>query len=228
MNFEKLIKELQNLYVKNDIDRILKILKQVLKTDNKKYLVFLSLLRRLNAYSDKDMIIGKKNIEEYNEIAGAVLNFVSTLDSSNLYRDANYAIDGISNKILVLSKEEKKEELSKFFRKVYFDNVTIEDYESTDYYLDGFDLIVFDNRDLPFCFNKNTYNNLSNEKQDLIQNRIRIMEQALEKSSRLIIHFGEFLYWINSHRDRVQAANSKFSLHARTKEVIEFINTYRV
>ena len=110
-----------------------------------------------------------------------------------------------------------------------FSNISvcgIEEFQKIDY--EPFDLVIFDNRDIPPCFSKNKLEELDNEIKSLVLQRIEIMESVVKNSSKFIIHYGDFFYWINLNRERIQAANSQFSLYARTKEVIEFVNTYRI
>lgn len=54
------------------------------------------------------------------------------------------------------------------------------------------------------------------------------MQSVVDRSKVFLIHYGNYLNWVNEHRDRVNAANSKFTLYARIYEVLSFIQTYRI
>ncbi|MEO0581602.1 MAG: hypothetical protein AAF135_05220 [Bacteroidota bacterium] len=95
--------------------------------------------------------------------------------------------------------------------------------------LHPYTLVIFDNQDLAECPKEHMLAKLSQEEQELILARIEEMETYLSMyEDKFILHFGDFLYWINQTRDRVHPANSKFSLYARTMEALDFIQAFQV
>lgn len=95
--------------------------------------------------------------------------------------------------------------------------------------LHPYTLVIFDNQDLAECPKDFLLAKLSQEEQALILARIEEMETYLSMyEDKFILHFGDFLYWINQTRDRVHPANSKFSLYARTMEALDFIQAFQV
>lgn len=111
-----------------------------------------------------------------------------------------------------------------FFKQLNFTNVAvylIDVFESTEYA--KYDLVVFDNRDLPFESDK-----LEKPAKAKIKQRTAKMDVVVKASSKFIIHYGNRLNWVNDNRDRVQAANFQFSLYARIKEMLDFMDAYLI
>lgn len=229
----KILKEkIQDLFEANKIKRSLSLLKQELSRESEKYSDYISIRRRFNEVQDDkmaDTIDFSTANTALNKIGQALLNFINTLEEVDLETKKQFLHQEISNSILVFTEYESPEKLKDFFNQLNFKDVSVYrtiDFEEVRY--NEFDLIIFDNRDLPTCYSKKDVEKLDPEIQKQIHDRIAQMDLIIKESSKFLIHYGNILYWINSNRERVQAANSKFSLYARTKEVIEFINTYRI
>ena len=75
-----------------------------------------------------------------------------------------------------------------------------------------------------FLFSKN----LDIENRTRIEDRVQLMNYAKKQASKMILHYGGYLNWIDHNRDTAQSANSRFSLYARTKEIIDFVSAYRI
>ena len=54
---------------------------------------------------------------------------------------------------------------------------------------------------------------------------LRLFRDYLAKPIRYIVYYGEFLHDLD--KERCPSANSKFTLFARVRELIEFMNAYR-
>lgn len=230
MEVSKLQKKLHDLYEDNKIKNVFSTLKSELDAEGERISIFRNLRRRYNAIAEQKMADtierGAFN-REMNQVGGALLAFIDSLKASDLGSKVEPSHAEITNQILVFTKEQEIENVSEFFRQLNFVNVEVrQNGEKVE--LSEFDLIVFDNTDLPVCYSPKSLAELPEAGKKLVQKRIQDMEVIVDNSSKLMIHFGNILFWVNAHRDRVQAANSKFSLYARTKEVIDFINTYRV
>ncbi len=232
MELKSLKEKLQDLFESNKIKSSLSLLKQELSRESEKYSIFLSIGRRFNQVQDQKMAntidFNNANIE-LNKIGESLLNFIGTLKEVDLESENQFIHKEVSNHIAVFTEYEALEKVEDFFNQLNFRNISVfrvNDFENVKD--DEFDLIIFDNRDLPPCFSEKKLDELNKDVQQQISNRIQKMNILIKESSKFLIHYGDFLYWINFNRERVQAANSKFSLYARTKEVIEFINTYRI
>lgn len=228
MELKELKDELLELHAENNLSKMFKILKPKFYSDSKARPLFRQLRRRYNKnFMDKigGTIKRKKAELEENRIGSDLVDFVNALELSDLDPKVIYQHREITNPILVFTREEDLDYLSTFFVQLNFSNVIVKDYSDQNYSLDKFDFVIFDNQDLPLCGNLKHFESLAEIDQLNINNRIEKMEEIIMESSKIIIHFGDFLFWISNKRDRVQPANSQFSLHARTKEVIDFINT---
>lgn len=213
------------------IDRLVKRLGEVLDNEGEKYSTFLSLKKKYNLLQDKimaDVVIESEINEEKSLISESILTFTKSLQQSDLSPKVIHRHKALTNQILILTQKKEVEYVRDFFHRLNFTNIKVKAQHKNLNRLDNFDLIIFDNRDLPNCPKQADLYNLNKKEQELILNRISKMELVLKESSKFVIHLGGFLYWVNFNRNRVHAANSKFALYARTKELIEFINTYRV
>jgi len=122
-------------------------------------------------------------------------------------------------RILVISKtEEESRTIKTFFSRMPF-NLTERDFVAGKLVpTDDYDFAVFDAMSLP-RINPNT--ELSPEDAAHLQ----LLREYLAKPIRYVVYFGEFLHDLD--RERCPSANSKFTLFARIRELIDFINHYR-
>jgi len=86
---------------------------------------------------------------------------------------------------------------------------------------DKYDFIVFDAHNLPPVPNIEAFNKLPDD----IQAYYFLLEKYLRDTSQYILFFGK--YYHNLNQERCPSANSKFSLFARIRELIDFINHYQ-
>jgi hypothetical protein len=54
---------------------------------------------------------------------------------------------------------------------------------------------------------------------------LELLHAYLAKPIRYVVYYGEFLH--NLDRERCHSANSKFTLFARIRELIDFMNHYK-
>ncbi|MEN0004625.1 MAG: hypothetical protein AAF798_10785 [Bacteroidota bacterium] len=235
MELELLTKELHQLFESNRLGRALALLKRKLNIESARYNTLLIIARRYNKHLDESMAgvqaSGQETTIELNRIGQALLQFIDTLEESDLGSGLKLSHHEVSNQIAVFSEEVAPESLELFFKRLNFTNVKAFNAKDFDEIKDEkFDLIIFDNRDLPPCHSKQLFDKLEPSQRDQVEGRIAKMQEIISTTAKFLIHYGDFLYWISSkaNRKRIQPANSQFSLYARTKEVIEFINTYRV
>lgn len=231
MESKELVKKLYELLEDNRHKQVFTVLKKEVADESNKRKGLSLLLRRYNEYNDNKVantISVKKANLELSRITSVLSGFIESLKESDLGASIVLAHQEIVNKILVFTEENEIVNTREFFLQLNFVNVEVKEYSDSNYLLTDFDLIVFNNQDLKSCPKQAMLKELKEEEQKNILNRVSKMDSILKESVKSIIHFGGFLYWVNFNRNRVHAANSKFSLYARTKEVIEFINTYRV
>lgn len=122
-------------------------------------------------------------------------------------------------RILIISKtEEESRTIKTFISRMPF-HLTERDFVVGKVVpTDDYDFAVFDAMSLP-RINSNT--ELSPEDAAHLQ----LLRDYLAKPIRYVVYFGEFLHDLD--RERCPSANSKFTLFARIRELIDFINHYR-
>lgn len=223
--------ELQQLFSRNKIKTILEKLKVVMNTGVTTYADFLLLCRRFNDIADRKMAgtMSEDNYSiEMNQLSNAILHFIGNLSTGDLKDEYNATYTEVSNPVLVVTTTKSRAlEMETFMKQLNFTNSEVtHDLSGVTY--GKFDLVIFDNRDLPACPNEQILENLPVPEKDIMIKRLQSMNKFILETSLFIIHFGEYFFWVNKHRQRVHAANSRFSLFARTKEMLDFINTYRV
>lgn len=126
-----------------------------------------------------------------------------------------------SVRILIISPTDTaRAEMKRFISRMPFDNVYERDYVVAQVIpTDEYDFTIFDARSLP-PVRKETV--LSPEDEAYLQ----VFRQYLTKPIRYVLYYGEFLHDLD--RERCPSANSKFTLFARIRELIEFINACRL
>jgi hypothetical protein len=85
---------------------------------------------------------------------------------------------------------------------------------------DKYDFLVFNSRNLPIYKAENVIA-LSDDEQKFLY----LLDRYISDTNKYIVFFGAYYY--NLNYERCQAANSKFSLYARLREMIDFIGNYR-
>ncbi len=86
---------------------------------------------------------------------------------------------------------------------------------------DKYDFIVFDAYNLPPVPNIEVFAKLPEE----VQAHYFLLERYLRDTNKYILFFGK--YYHNLNQERCPSANSKFTLFARIRELIDFINHYK-
>ncbi|MBX2890443.1 MAG: hypothetical protein KF734_05915 [Saprospiraceae bacterium] len=86
---------------------------------------------------------------------------------------------------------------------------------------DKYDLIVFDAHSLPLVPNIEAFTKLPDD----IQAHYFLLDNYLRDTAKYIVFFGK--HYHNLNQERCPSANSKFTLFARIRELIDFINHYK-
>jgi hypothetical protein len=178
------------------------------------------------------------NIDNYadmshalNNISYRLLQMVDQITEDDFLAGSEPHSTGFSNPILVfVFTEDAKKEMEIFFQPLDFENLRIEQIEAYDpKWNNTADLTIWDNRDLAPLPNDEDMGRLKERERALILRRLPILNACLEEQpSPHFIHFGENFFLVNKKRNRINAANSFYSLFARIRETLDYINTYRV
>lgn len=122
-------------------------------------------------------------------------------------------------RILIISRTEtESENLQDFMRRMPFDMERCKFVSGRLTSTDDFDFAVFNAMSLPRV----------NEKTELTPEDtayLKLFRDFLTKPIKYIVYYGEFLYDLD--KERCPSANSKFTLFARIRELIDFINHYK-
>lgn len=85
---------------------------------------------------------------------------------------------------------------------------------------DKYDLIVFSGHLLGEIRHEEAFNKLPEE----AKYHISLLDYCIESTNKYIVYFGKFYFRLN--QERCPSANSKFTLFARIRELIDFLNHY--
>lgn len=182
----------------------------------------LTLLEAQKARTRKSGRMGTVNYQDTelatNQLIQSVLGFIGDLKPHHLSENPQSNQSGITAKILAYTQgSERQKDLEDYFKELNFANVDVVEYDKK-MPMKDYVLLVFDNRDLPFKPNEDELKK--------IKIRTDFMEHCL-RENQYAVHFGNFLPWINHNRDYVHAANSRFALFARIKEMLEFLEALK-
>lgn len=86
---------------------------------------------------------------------------------------------------------------------------------------DKYDFIVFDAHSLPPAPSVEAFTKLPDD----IQAHYFLLDRCLRDTNKYVLFFGK--YYHNLNQERCPSANSKFTLFARIRELIDFINHYK-
>jgi hypothetical protein len=126
----------------------------------------------------------------------------------------------MSARILVVSPNETASD----YMKDFFER--IEGMRTPDFVIgkfvpaDKYDFIVYDCRMAP-TYKIEDYIKLPDE----VQAHFSLLDRYIQDTNKYIVFFGR--YYHNLNYERCPSANSKFTLYARMKELMDFLNNYR-
>ncbi|MEO0778627.1 MAG: hypothetical protein AAF146_18825 [Bacteroidota bacterium] len=239
MELRKFQERLYHLVDEDDLKQCFSILSKAVKTWEKQR--DSRLLRKRYKKCKKDNtknIFNPEDIDRrFNLLCENLMDFIHDLEGQHLtdnldvlFSDQSKAHTKINEPLLVLTNQSKVRATELFFHELNFANLKVSAYEESTFGVDRYRIVVFDNQDLPDCPNERVKREFNEEVRLYVDKRIELMEatKAKEEEVRVLIHFGNRLDWINHNRDFTNSANSRFSLYARIKEAIDFLNSYYV
>lgn len=230
--------EIFELLEKNKMQEAFGLIKEAIDQNDENYNDFIMLSRRFND-NNKCMINAtidhKTSSREKNKICQALLDLVNRIDNHKFntatVKDDKHKSDEIDEQITVFTNSEgQMHKLQNILNVLRFNNVNFLFFKQ--YIEDKLDfnnlpeLIIFDNYDLP-----NEEKDTDEEQKKRIKFRSELMDEILSNCpNSYFLHYGQNINWLNDakKRLRVNAANSPITLYARIKEIIQFMNAYRV
>lgn len=234
MQILKLQDQLREDIASNKMGQAIKQLRAAIKKDSHYLYTLITLSAEYNRIADRTLINLADHADadrELNSITHRLLQLIEKLSEDDIQSDIQVKETGWLNPILLLAfSAEAKSEIEAFFRPLDFRKVRFELAEAyRPEWNQTADLTIWDNRDLPYCPRREDMERLKERERTIIFRRLPILEACLaEMPSPHFIHFGEPFFLVNEYRQCVNAANSFYSLYARIRETLDFINTYRV
>jgi hypothetical protein len=160
---------------------------------------------------------------ERRKVVKSLLTFIGDLKETDFKSDA-FQPQGMEENILVVSNDDAAlTEMKRFFSAYFFKNVT---YNASGKVVipDNCDIVLFDNR----IMGRDMY---KEEDEKLLpksaQEHLALLRAYLTKTTFNIVYFGDNLHLVTKNRNRINAANSKFTLYARIKETIDCMKYYK-
>lgn len=200
--------------VTDNLGKVLQELLQLVRQDAEVYhtlLLILSQYKRLKKEEQSGRVGRKQLHTDYGELVSRLLNFIEALEEDDISTSRLLAFD-IPERILVVAKSKARADyFRQFFPQDYFHSV---DYDYSGQPLPAesanrYEIILYDNQ-LP-------------EEQDDNQ----LLLHYLTKTSPVVLYFGGFLRLLRDHPEKAYATNSVFSLHARIRELSDYLRYRR-
>lgn len=168
-----------------------------------------------------DLQSPEENRRERKRINNRLLTFLDSLTPDD-FKTTTAVTESINQPLLVITPNVERQSLMQdLFYRLGMTSAQVEVFAETLGW-SAYEIIVFDNEDLP------QGRDLSAEQHAQTEAREAQMKYVLENSRAVLVHFGGHLNLVNQHRSRMQAANSKFTLYARIREVADFLNAMRL
>lgn len=221
----------------NKLKKVARKLKELSYKDVEHRHVVINLSRTVNKINE-DLNHGMATRDslsaELGKVTYAFLHFIEDLELEDLETGALPEVESvdIQNPILVLCfKQADVTAMETFFSPLDFAELEVKLALSYDpAWNQKYDITIWNNLDLAACPKKDTdtIDHLEANERELLYERLPVLEQCLESNpSPHFIHLGEPLFLVTENRNRIYAANSFYSLYARLKEMVDYINTYR-
>jgi hypothetical protein len=86
---------------------------------------------------------------------------------------------------------------------------------------DQYDFLIFNAISSPIVPHIQAFTEIPDEEQAHFQ----LLRSYLDKTSKYVLFYGKFYFDLN--QERCPSANSKFTLYARMRELVDFINNYK-
>ena len=224
MQADQLIQQIKKDLENEDLKIIFARLKNAIKQNSSSEKQYLILKSRYNSHT-KHFMNGTIAYTDYqlemNRLVDTILDFIEQVSSQDIVSGSSISLPHITNPILVVCfSREDADIMQAFFALLDFENVSVHlDQEIDQLNLTDYELVVFDNHRLPNANNPQLNKTQIKE----LDQRSDLMKKYLDQNNDYsMIHYGEYLPFVSEHRERVHAANSRFTLYARVKEVLEF------
>lgn len=166
---------------------------------------------------------------ERNRLSGVVLDFFHDLQPEDIRPDGTYTAQLIANPILFLTHNtEQNQDVQVFAEMLKFSKVAVRNLMAYTPEDEAYDLVVFDNQDLSRCDTAEQLERGEVDNIGLMEDRLDLMERYREKTNYYFIHYGPYLFYPDQYRNRFVQAETRFGLYTRIREVLRFLDAYRM
>ncbi len=205
----KIKRQLKELSTRN-AGEVLQVLRQIYDNNEELRNSVVMLSARYNQHR-KSVLNGTIKSEdstlEFNQIIERVLILIDAVSPEEA---AAYELEhSIFQKILIVCQQaERRHFMKSLFSEQYYKEVRlwrVEDNMSLQE-VNGFDLVIFDN-----------HGDTAGEPSD------SLLKFYLNEAQPYMLYFGHFLPLLQQYPDKVYFTNSVFSIHARVREMIEYL-----
>ena len=213
-------KDIQKDIGKNQLRKAVRKLERWLVEDKDPAKHLLLLKGRFSELRQEEIVgvvAEEQRLVRYAKIRKSILDFMDTLEGNDFSQEAIMQ-EGIHDRFLVLYEaEEGRENIERYFNKIYFSNVDYRHYENCPEGkpLEDYSFILFD-------FMQSSSTKLHYLMEDILKN---------EDLTVPVLYFGRKRSPIidkDIYAEKAQAANSVFSLYARIKEILDYQKYFQV
>lgn len=142
---------------------------------------------------------------ELNKLTAKIYDCIQRVSEERLFD--NYQIrEEIREKILIVCQADRETEMKKLFPSLYFPNTTFHDVEDGLRDLEKIKVVVFDDIEAP------------NENKAILLHYLK----AIDNSKTFLLYYGKYQPY-SEYSHKAYFSNSQFSIHARLKEMLDFI-----
>ncbi|MEZ5038505.1 MAG: hypothetical protein R2828_01375 [Saprospiraceae bacterium] len=209
MHKSQIQSHLKDLIIRNNRE-VLQVLRKIFDNNKgrlKEVLMLLANLNRLDENRRKGLLLPADEGLQFNQINNSIIELIDLISEEEA---AAYELEhSIFQHILVVCKSpERKEYMQSLFPHNYYKELLVDatgvpfPKEETN----AFDLVIFDNYP-------------TGEKDDPNE----LLTYYLTETSPYILYFGATLPLLYGYPEKVYFTNSVFSIHARIKEMIEYL-----
>lgn len=198
-----------------NIGKVLQELGQLIQPESSNFnsvLVMQTQFQRLQQEAREGRISREQHNVEYGDLTRRTLDLIDALEEKDISTPRLLQYD-IYDRILIVTKSKTRADyLGKFFPTDYFHNV---EYNSSGQPLPAesaniYDIILYDN-----------------QKPDQQDDKNKLLLYYLNKTSPVVLYFGGFLQLLFNYPEKAYATNSVFSLHARIREMSDYLRYRR-
>ncbi|MCB9352681.1 MAG: hypothetical protein H6573_35145 [Lewinellaceae bacterium] len=194
--------------VSSNIGNVLKELGMLINPGEEAFNTFIGIeaaFKRLEAQRQLNSVPAEQLNVGYASITHSLLSFIDSLEEEDILTPRLLQYEIYEHVLIVTKSEERKQYMQQFFPTDYFRNVYYDD-SAQPQPAEGIDIVVYDDTPPP------------NQKET-----DELLQHYLKNTDAVVLYFGSHSPLVWKHPEKAYATNSVFSLHARIKEMTEYL-----